>query len=773
MKVPLPNLDDRRWADLVDEGRALIPLYAPEWTDHNVHDPGITLMELFAWVAEMDIYQLNRVTDAHRRNFLALVGVVPEPPRPARTVLAFTVEAGGAPLILPAEVEFSGYDPFGTATAFRTLEELTVVSGRLGSVLVKGEQGLLDVTERWRRGESFPPFGDAPQPGAELYLGFNEAWPRGAPVTLFFNFAGGRSGEDERRRLLDELREQRHACRPPFSDSPCAHEGVPTDAYATGPETTPRHHGVRLVWEVLTGVGDFRAWQQLGPGEVEDETRALTLDGRVRFRLPVEMAQPAAGAGTLDLSSYYLRVRFEAGAYDAPPVVRSLALNGVAAEQAVAVGPQQLIAGQSISAVSLGAGDGRPHQELSLPAAPVQASSFRLFTSEPPAGEWREWQVQPDFDASTRADAHILLDPTEGIVTFGDGERGRVAPPGAEVFASYRTTRAEAGNLAAHTVDRLVDSPHNREVLESFDEVSARFPVSFRVTDRALTALRAEGLSDAVLKKLEAIKGHLVPDEADFLRALRAAIGGEQTTRHKTALLRHTSVRCEGGHADCVVVTNPVPAEGGARAETLADAAARAVELMGAPHRAVTLGDYEELALETPGVRLARAKAIANMHPSFPCLKAPGVITLIVLPDMPGPRPSPGFGARRAVAAYLRRRRVVGTRVEVVGPTYLEVSVRARVSARPGVNRENLRRQIVAALDEFFDPLRGGPGRDGWPFGRDVFRAEVMQVIDGVAGVDYVVALSLVAAGCEPECGNVCLAPTWLVAAGRHEVEVV
>ena len=45
MKVPLPNLDDRRWADLVDEGRSLIPFYAPDWTDHNIHDPGITFLQ--------------------------------------------------------------------------------------------------------------------------------------------------------------------------------------------------------------------------------------------------------------------------------------------------------------------------------------------------------------------------------------------------------------------------------------------------------------------------------------------------------------------------------------------------------------------------------------------------------------------------------------------------------------------------------------------------------------------------------------------------------
>jgi hypothetical protein len=73
MPLPLPNLDDRRWSDLVDEARALIPTFDPAWTDHNPSDPGITLIELFAWLAEMLIYRANRVPEAHVRTFLKLL----------------------------------------------------------------------------------------------------------------------------------------------------------------------------------------------------------------------------------------------------------------------------------------------------------------------------------------------------------------------------------------------------------------------------------------------------------------------------------------------------------------------------------------------------------------------------------------------------------------------------------------------------------------------------------------------------------------------------
>ena len=132
----------------------------------------------------------------------------------------------------------------------------------------------------------------------------------------------------------------------------------------------------------------------------------------------------------------------------------------------------------------------------------------------------------------------------------------------------------------------------------------------------------------------------------------------------------------------------------------------------------------------------------------------------------------PGTGFLDQVAARLEARRTIGTRVVVAGPRYLGVAVRARVQALDGVNKKRLSTQVALALDVFFHPVTGGPEQTGWPLGRDVYRAEVMQVIDQTPGVDHVLTLELVAQDCEPSCGNVCLRPTWLVAAGRHNIEV-
>jgi hypothetical protein len=633
MSLPLPQLDDRRWADLVEEGRSLIPLHAPEWTDHNTHDPGITLIELLAWVAEMDVYWANRIPAERARQFLALVGVTPRPPRAARTVLAFHPAGGGAPA-LPAGLELIGTDLEDKPVVLRLLDPVTVVSAGLETIQAGRAGAIEDLTARWRRGEAVPLFGDDPRPGAALYLGFDPPPPAGVPVSLYFTLAGGRSGWEERERLLEEV----------------------PGAFL------PSHPSARIVWEMLAGPG---LWRPLDPeaGEVVDDTRSLTLDGRVVFTLPAGLA--SGRVGKVKTKRAYLRCRLAGGAWDAAPELAHLAVNAAAADQSTAV-----------SGVT-GQGSGDPWQRISLPQASVQDGAIELTSQED--GEAVTWTARPDFDLSRRGDSHFRLDADRGLLTFGDGEAGRRVPPSVKLAAVYRATRAAGGNLPA---GRSWDAP------------------GFAVT-----------------------------------------------------------------------VTNPVPLAGGAAAETLAEAAARAVELVDARLRAVTLADFEALALATPGTRLARASARANFDPALPCLSAIGVVTVLIVPFLPRRKPSPSPGTRRAVAAGLARRRVIGTRVVVTGPTYRDLLVRARVRPFPGTDPAELSRRVSAALDAFFDPLTGGPEGGGWPFGRDVYRSEVLQVLDETPGVDHVLSLELVVDG-EGRCGNVCLGPTGLVAAGPHEITV-
>jgi hypothetical protein len=264
-------------------------------------------------------------------------------------------------------------------------------------------------------------------------------------------------------------------------------------------------------------------------------------------------------------------------------------------------------------------------------------------------------------------------------------------------------------------------------------------------------------------------------------------------------------------------ITNPRPASGGAPAETITQAAGRAVAALQAPSRAITVSDYEALAVQTPGTVCARVRALPGRHPAYPCLAAPGVVTVIVVPAQRRAQPVPSPELLVAVRRYLNRRRLLGTHVEVVGPRYVTVQVTARVKTLVRASLERVRTDVLAALNAFLHPLTGGPaaiaaqhrtrerqlpastpaagppgvtllapaspppafepapapGVLGWPFGRDVYRSEILQVIDGVAGVDNVLYLELSSNSGPAQCGNLCVGPTELVVSGSHTIEVV
>jgi predicted phage baseplate assembly protein len=220
-----------------------------------------------------------------------------------------------------------------------------------------------------------------------------------------------------------------------------------------------------------------------------------------------------------------------------------------------------------------------------------------------------------------------------------------------------------------------------------------------------------------------------------------------------------------------LTVLQPFDATGGAPAETLPEAQGRAFAALQRTYRAVTLADFESLALETPGVPVARARALAEYHPAVPCFRAPGCVTVVVVPHCPDSRPAPGADFLQAVKRYLDRRRTLGTEIHVTGPQYNLIVVYARLH---GAGGNTLREQALLALREFFHPLRGGPDGRGWPFGRDVYRSEVLALLAGLPGVEFVDGFGLETEGDhEPRCGNVPVCAGHLVASGDHHLQIV
>ena len=643
---------------------------------------------------------------------LHLLGIRPDPPRPAALVCELNIS--GAPASLPALLQFSGQALDGQPILFTSTRPVTVSALDLRAVQRRDSNGYQNLTAAWARQDVLAAFGGDPSAGSELYLGFEQPLPSNGWTTLYFVVSGAQAAPAERRRILDAVR------RPSNVSTPAL----------------PPHHDARVVWEYLADSGGAPQWLTL---ETDDDTRSLTLSGGVRVRPAGTPKAQAIGQVARPLSITFVaasrpaystkrltssassstvskwssrrpcrkrgRLRQGAIVWGTPTPGQTVGLYFEMTAGAISkltvnttpgdAQPQFLILGYvaptsakpgtlTVQAAFAGTANGEPEQIVTIGPRPIVESSFRLFSLEGQA--WRTWTRVDDFAASIRADAHFMLDPTSGDVTFGDGEHGRTPLAGSLLVAQYDATLAEAG------IGRVI--------------LDRRQPAQ----SRAAAGCR-RGVEDHCFQ----------PVVARGWRCRRNAVA-----RHRP---RHRVQR-------------------------------------EASLRAVTAADFETIARETPGTRIARVAVRPNLYPGLDCVSAPGIVTVVVVPSLPADRPSPSAGLIRVVASRLEQRRTIGTRVVVAGPSYLEVAIRASVKAFDGTDKARLSRGVSDALDAYFHPLHGGPDGTGWPLGRDVFRAEVMQVIDETAGVDHVVSLELVVEGCEATCGNVCLRPQSLVASG-------
>jgi baseplate J-like protein len=164
--------------------------------------------------------------------------------------------------------------------------------------------------------------------------------------------------------------------------------------------------------------------------------------------------------------------------------------------------------------------------------------------------------------------------------------------------------------------------------------------------------------------------------------------------------------------------------------------------------RAVTAADYERLALAADPPRVMRAHCVPGLDLSIEDPvdrlreRRSHVSVVVVLALPPEPDPDKAAKARKverdAIAANLDPRRLLGTQVNVVDPGFIPIRVRVTVRLLPDAREADVRPRITAALNKWFDRLVGGRDGTGWPFGRTVYVSEIYQLLDGIAGVDFV-----------------------------------
>ncbi|WP_020673163.1 putative baseplate assembly protein [Amycolatopsis nigrescens] len=456
MALPAPNLDDRRFQQLVDEAKRYVQQRTPEWTDHNVSDPGVTLIETFAHMVDQLVYRLNRVPEKNYLAFLDLLGIRLFPPAAARAEVLFWLSAPQPDVVLlPAgtEVATAGSET-DEAVVFATVAPLPLVPcelDRLLTVSATGEQS--DHTNDLNAGKDVRCFQAEPAPGDVMLLGLSAAVPRCVLAV----------------RLDSQV------------------EGIGVD-----PRQPP------LVWEAWDGT----AWAECET--YEDTTGGLNRPGDVVLRVPAGHV-PSVVAG---VRAGWVRCRVLAPEpqqpfYSESPTIR-------VAEAATVGGVMTVEHAETVTDLPLGSSAGVPGQRFRLARSPVLNHGEPIVVQVSEEDGWLDWTVVEHFGRSGPRDRHVVLDATTGELSFppavreGDGtlrSYGAVPPKGAQIrVPRYRTGGGRAGNVARGTISVLrssvpyVASVENREAAEggvdgeTVEEAKVRAPNQLRVQERAVTA---------------------------------------------------------------------------------------------------------------------------------------------------------------------------------------------------------------------------------------------------------------------------------------------
>ncbi len=677
MSLNRPILDDRSYEQIRNELISRIPVYAPEWTDHNASDPGITLIELFSFLGENLLYRFNQIPEATQLEFLRLLQIPLRPASAARAMVSFSTKELNGVKVEKGSLSKAGEVKFTSLNEVRVLPVSAFAVAKIAEELPQPGSDQEQFFQQAYRTLNLDSANEtAPYQSKILWqqepnvaVNFDDAvdgmmWVAvlAEKATMVDQVRQSLSEHEEAPLLLnlgfvpdirldpDQLYHDQQAQTQQFSDKFRCPGASPNDTDETAVEWQ--------IWSDLSAdtIPTYRSVSVEG-----DTTQGLTQEGVVRLRLPAELD---------NLGVFPIDNLDAVGTGDLPPPLddelndrvvmwlRAFRHDGHRFGKLVYVGANATQVEQTVAARAefLGTGNGQPDQVYNLVNPQVVSGSVLLEVEQ--SDGWHAWQQVDGFFSSTESDRHYSLDAAAGSIKFGTGLQGYVPQIGQRIRVSqYQYGGGVEGNVAAKAIAKL--SPNK-----------------------------------------------------------------------------------------AVKLFNPLMAYGGENAETVEQALQRIPSELRRRDRAVTQGDFKELALITPGANIARAECLPRYHPMLPGEESAGVVSVIVWPqnDVDNPNaPLPDQNQLRSVCQYLDARRLVTTELYVLPPRYRPISVAVGIKVSPGNGIDAVRHWVELVIRQFLAPLPPyGPTGSGWPLGRRVHGPEIEAAAHQVEGIEYLEDLQLV-----------------------------
>lgn len=694
MPLTVPPIDARNYEQLRDEALRRIPVHNPDWTNFNASDPGVTLVELFAFMTETLLYRANQIPERNHRAFLGLLGAPLLPAASARGIVAIANERGP----LEALTLDRGVEVRAGEVPFQTDEGLDVLPVEGRAYVKRRVDPRPEVAEQYRQlYASFAPAG-APPPDVTLYESV-VLTAEGGPIDLVRDTVDASLWvallvRPVDRQLSDPVARARRA----IGGKVLSLGFVPvvdTAGAELGPTTRDARATNHLEFRVPKA-GDGR----LAAKATDRKPAYTTLDpvaGRNVLLEPgvVQLTLPAKG----DLGLWTNLEPLEAGVGDFPPSLEDSAVSerlvtwvrvqATSAQPATIewCGINATRITQRVPVVDevLPNGTGDPDQVVRLGRRPIVPGSVALtvtcdgqttpwvevadLSSAGPEVTFHDPSLPPGARPPRRGVATAFaVDAEAGEIRFGDGDHGRRPPRDALIRASYDVSDGAAGNVGPGAISSAPALPPG------------------------------------------------------------------------------------------VKVSNPVRTWGGVDAEAVASGEKRITRYLQHGDRLVTAADHQALARATPEVEVGRVEVLAafdpRLSPSDPG-DAPGAVTLLAIPrfDLVNPdTPDPDGYFLDAICRYLDPRRLVTSELFLRGPVYRPVFVSVGIDVVGDRSVAATREAVRRALTAFLAPLPRDTTPDlapylhqatGWPLFSEVRRLELLTYVARIDGVRQVRGLLL------------------------------
>jgi len=456
-------------------------------------------------------------------------------------------------------------------------------------------------------------------------------------------------------------------------------------------EDAAEERGPALAWEYWDGF----TWREL---PAEDETGYLRRPG-----IAAVLTQPDDTAlARFGTPLNWVRARLKEDGPPGQPVLTAIYPNAVWASER-----------QTLTDVPVGTSSGLPKQSFNLTQTPILAGEIL---------EVRELNG-PRANVEWRLLAAGLFPDNPGIVRELEAALARQPLDTPLVRPPLRLVR----DRRARVTEAWVTWTSRKELFSS--DANARDYTIDRAPGRVYFGDGANGMIPPL-------------DGAIVMRRMATGGGlrGNVAARGANQLL--------GAVTGVQSVFNARPGEGGANAETLAAYGDRAPKTVRHRGRAISAADYEVMAREA-STAVAFARALPARSPGG--IVRAGWVTLIIVPASDEPRPYPSFGMCELVRRYIEDRTcadvAAARRIAVVGPVYDSVDITVTLAPVRASEAGPVEARARQVLQDFLQPVKGGPDGQGWGLGRDVYLSDVASVLEAVDGVDYIEDLALLRDG--------------------------